>query len=152
MIIFLNQETNYQKSRVAKNIIEYNQKSETKLPPIVAVIADIAVQLSNKKEREEFYTIVRRIVQIGHKRGIHMVLCTQRPSANLVSTDIKAQLTVRLVLRVTDATSSRMIIDATGAQNLQEHCDLIFKSADGKIRAQGYNISTDEVENILANL
>ena len=139
----------------AKNIIEYNQKSDIKLAPIVVVIdefADIADQLSNKKEREEFYTIVRRIVQIGRKRGIHMVLCTQRPSANLVPTDIKAQLTARLALRVTDATSSRMIIDETGAQNLQKHGDLIFKSADGKIRAQGYNISTDEVEDIISKL
>lgn len=139
----------------AKNIIEYNQKSDIKLPPIVIIIdefADIADQLSNKKEREEFYTIVRRIVQIGRKRGIHMVLCTQRPSANLVPTDIKAQLTARLALRVTDATSSRMIIDETGAQNLQKHGDLIFKSADGKIRAQGYNISTDEVDEIVSKL
>ena len=139
----------------AKNIIEYNQKSNIKLPPIVIIIdefADIADQLSNKKEREEFYTVVRRIVQIGRKRGIHMVLCTQRPSANLVPTDIKAQLTGRLALRVTDAISSRMIIDETGAQNLQKHGDLIYKSSDGKIRAQGYNISSDEVEEILLSL
>lgn len=57
-----------------------------------------------------------------------------------------------MALRVTDAISSRMIIDETGAQNLQKHGDLIYKSSDGKIRAQGYNISSDEVEEILLSL
>jgi len=136
------------------NIIEYNRKVEVKdrLAPIVVVIdefADIADQFSKKAEREEFYSVVRRIVQIGRKRGIHMVLCTQRPSANLVPTDIKAQLNARIALRVNDANSSRMILEITGAQNLQKHGDLIYKDGEKLIRAQGYYITIDELNAIL---
>lgn len=139
-----------------KNIIEYNQTHENKLPSIVVIIdefADISDQLQNKKEKEAFFNVVRRIVQIGRKRGIHMVLCTQRPSANLVPGDIKAQLNARLALRVNDSTSSRMILEEMGAQNLQKHGDLIFKSSDSdKIRAQGYYISTELVDSIIASI
>lgn len=139
-----------------KNIIEYNESHKEKLPAIVVVIdefADISDQLQNKKEREAFFNVVRRIVQIGRKRGIHMVLCTQRPSANLVPGDIKAQLNARLALRVNDSTSSRMILEEMGAQNLQKHGDLIFKSGGtDKIRAQGYFISTDKVDEIIESI
>ena len=136
------------------NIIEYNKKVEKndRIAPIVIVIdefADIADQFSKKAEREEFYSVVRRIVQIGRKRGIHMVLCTQRPSANLVPTDIKAQLNARIALRVNDANSSRMILEITGAQNLQKHGDLIYKDGEKLIRAQGYYITIDELNTIL---
>ena len=136
-----------------KNIIEYNESHSVKMPPIVVIIdefADISDQLQNKKERENFFTIVRRIVQIGRKRGIHMILCTQRPSANLVPTDIKGQLNARLALRVNDSISSRMILEEMGAQNLQTHGDLIFKSsAADKTRAQGYFIPTSLVDQIV---
>jgi DNA segregation ATPase FtsK/SpoIIIE-like protein len=137
------------------NIIEYNSRvgKTDKLRPIVIVIdefADIADQLPNKAKREEFYSVVRRIVQIGCKRGVHMVLCTQRPSANLVPTDVKAQLNARIALGVNDANSSRMILEITGAQNLQKHGDLIYKDGDEMIRAQGYLITTDELAKIIS--
>ena len=139
-----------------KNIIEYNETHEEKMPPIVVIIdefADISDQLQNKREKEAFFNVVRRIVQIGRKRGIHMVLCTQRPSANLVPGDIKAQLNARLALRVNDSISSRMIIDEIGAQNLQKHGDLIFKvGGDDRIRAQGYLITTTKVDEIIEKI
>lgn len=132
----------------ARDIIDYNKKNKEKLSPIVVVIdefADLADQLSNKKEREDFYTQVQRIAQTGRSRGIHLVVCTQRPEAKLVPPTTKAQLNGRVALRVNDSISSSMIIGAPDAKNLQKHGDLLYKNGDTFERAQGYFIDTDEL-------
>jgi S-DNA-T family DNA segregation ATPase FtsK/SpoIIIE len=128
------------KARV-ENIQRYNENHKEKLAPLVVIIdefADLTDQLGTKKEKEAFFTPIRQIVQIGRKRGIHLVLCTQRPAADLVPSNIKAQLNARLALRVNDYQSSKMILDETGAQYLQKHGDMIFKDAAGFERLQGY--------------
>ncbi|MFZ3173086.1 MAG: FtsK/SpoIIIE domain-containing protein [Carboxydocellales bacterium] len=141
-------------ARVA-NIIQYNEKFENKLAPMVVVIdefADLADQLEKKKDKDAFFTPVKRIAQIGRKRGIHLVLCTQRPAANLVPTNIKSQLNGRLALRVNDANSSRMILEEMGAQHLQKHGDLIYKNISEVERAQGYYISIEELDEIISQI
>ena len=141
-------------ARVA-NISQYNQKCTPKLAPMIVVIdefADLADQLETKKEKEAFFTPVKRIAQIGRKRGIHLVLCTQRPAANLVPTNIKSQLSGRLALRVNDAISSRMILEESGAQYLQKHGDMIYKNGVETERAQGYFISIDELDQIIEEI
>ncbi len=138
-------------ARVA-NIAQYNQKCTPKLAPMVVVIdefADLADQLETRKEKEAFFTPVKRIAQIGRKRGIHLVLCTQRPAATLVPSNIKSQLSGRLALRVNDANSSRMILEETGAQYLQKHGDMIYKNGAETERAQGYYISIEELDEII---
>lgn len=141
-------------ARVA-NIAQYNQKCTPKLAPMVVVIdefADLADQLETKKEKEAFFTPVKRIAQIGRKRGIHLVLCTQRPAATLVPSNIKSQISGRLALRVNDANSSRMILEEGGAQYLQKHGDMIYKNGAEIERAQGYFISIDELDEIVEGI
>ena len=141
-------------ARVA-NIAQYNQKCTPKLAPMVVVIdefADLADQLETKKEKDAFFTPVKRIAQIGRKRGIHLVLCTQRPAATLVPSNIKSQLSGRLALRVNDANSSRMILEEGGAQYLQKHGDMIYKNGAETERAQGYYISIDELDEIVEGI
>lgn len=138
-------------ARVA-NIIEYNKKSENKLAPIVVVIdefADLADQLETTKEKNAFYKPVQRIAQAGRSRGIHLVICTQRPEAKLVPATTKAQLNGRVALRVNDGISSRMIIESSDAQYLQKHGDMIFKNGDIVERAQGYLIEIEELDKIV---
>ena len=104
-----------------QNIIEYNKVSPKKLAPIVVVIdefADLADQLETKREQSAFYKPVQRIAQAGRSRGIHLVICTQRPEAKLVPSTTKAQLNGRVALRVNDGISSRMIIESPEAQYL----------------------------------
>ncbi len=136
-------------SAMAPNIIEYNKKAEKKLPPIVVIIdefADLADQLSSRQEKEDFFTPVKRIAQIGRKRGIHLVLCTQRPSATLVPSNIKSQLSGRIALRVNDSNSSRMILEDSGdAKFLLKHGDMIFNDSNRRERVQGYYMTTDEL-------
>lgn len=138
-----------------ENIIRYNETHDDKLAPMVVVVdefADLTDQLSSKKDKEDFYKPIRQIAQIGRKRGIHLVLCTQRPSANLLPTDIKAQLGGRVALRVNEATSSRMILDEGGAQDLQKHGDMIYKNGSEIERAQGYLLTSQEVDNFVATI
>lgn len=140
-------------ARVA-NIVEYNKKAEKKLAPIVVVIdefADLADQLETTKEKNAFYKPVRRIAQAGRSRGIHLIICTQRPEAKLVDSTTKAQLNARVALRVNDSMSSRMILgdSESDAQYLQKHGDMIFKFGDTKERAQGYLIEIPELDQIV---
>ncbi len=138
-------------ARVA-NIVEYNKKVTEKLAPIVVVIdefADLADQLDSKKEKDAFYKPVQRIAQAGRSRGIHLVICTQRPEAKLVPSTTKAQLNGRVALRVNDGISSRMIIEEPDAQYLQKHGDMIFRNGDVVERAQGYLIEIDELDKIV---
>ncbi len=141
-------------ARVA-NIAEYNKIASEKLAPIVVVIdefADLADQLESKKEQNAFYKPVQRIAQAGRSRGIHLVICTQRPEAKLVPSTTKAQLNGRVALRVNDGISSRMIIEAPDAQYLQKHGDMIYKNGDVIERAQGYLIDIPELDEIVSNV
>lgn len=138
-------------ARVA-NIIEYNKKATEKLAPIVVVIdefADLADQLETTKEKNAFYKPVQRIAQTGRSRGIHLVICTQRPEAKLVPSTTKAQLNGRVALRVNDGISSRMIIEEPDAQYLQKHGDMIYRNGDVVERAQGYLIEIEELDKIV---
>ncbi len=138
-------------ARVA-NIVEYNKAAKEKLAPIVVVIdefADLADQLETKKEQNAFYKPVQRIAQAGRSRGIHLVICTQRPEAKLVPATTKAQLNGRIALRVNDGISSRMIIEAPDAQYLQKHGDMIYRNGDTVERAQGYLIEIPELDEIV---
>lgn len=138
-------------ARVA-NITEYNKKAAQKLAPIVVVIdefADLADQLETTKEKNAFYKPVQRIAQAGRSRGIHLVICTQRPEAKLVPSTTKAQLNGRVALRVNDGISSRMIIETSDAQYLQKHGDMIYRNGDVIERAQGYLIEIDELDKIV---
>ena len=141
-------------ARVA-NITEYNKIATNKLAPIVVVIdefADLADQLESKKEQNAFYKPVQRIAQTGRSRGIHLVICTQRPEAKLVPSTTKAQLNGRVALRVNDGISSRMIIEAPDAQYLQKHGDMIYKNGDVVERAQGYLIEIPELDEIVQDV
>lgn len=134
------------------NIKKYNEKVERKLEPIVIVIdefADLADQLESKKEKDAFYKPVQRIAQTGRSRGIHLVICTQRPEAKLVPPTTKAQLNGRVALRVNDGISSRMIIESPEAQYLQKHGDMIYKIGDEQKRVQGYLIEIEELDEIV---
>ena len=138
------------------NIIEYNKVSEDKLAPIVVLIdefADLSDQLSTKQEKDAFFAPVKRIAQIGRKRGMHLVLCTQRPSATLVPSNIKSQITGRIALSVNDGNSSRMILEDSGdARYLLKYGDMIYKNVNITERAQGYFISPKEVAELIKEI
>ncbi len=126
-----------------RDIVAYNKTQPKPLIPMVIIVdefADLADQLSlNRKAKTEFYTAIRKVAQAGRSRGIHLVLCTQRPSAQLVPTDIRSLMNCRIAFRVNKREDSQMILDESGAENLQMPGDLLYKDDRGGIRrALGY--------------
>jgi hypothetical protein len=139
-----------------RNISEFNAQNSIPLPPLVLVIdefADLSDQLAgNKAAKQQFHDNIRRIAQLGRKRGVHLVLCTQRPSADLVPTNIRSLLNARVALRVNDSTASRMILEEIGAEQLQSAGDLLFKEQASITRAQSYYVQTGTLEDIVMRL
>jgi hypothetical protein len=139
------------------NIIKYNETAFEKLSPLVVIIdefADLTDQLTTTRDKNNFYAIFKEIAQAGRSKGIHLVLCTQRPSADVVPANITTNLNARLALRVNNANASRMIINDKGAENLLKHGDMLYCPDTGteRIRAQGYFIDVSEIEEIVANI
>jgi S-DNA-T family DNA segregation ATPase FtsK/SpoIIIE len=123
-------------------------RQSAQLAPLIVLIdefADLADQLMLEKSLQRaFYATIRGIAQKGRNKGMHLILCTQRPSADLVPTGIRNLLNGRVALRMNDAQSSRMILDEPGAEHLQRRGDLLFKY-DHLLRLQGYYLSLAEL-------
>lgn len=138
----------------ARDVVSYNARSQTPLAPFVVVVdefADLADQLAGqKKRRDAFYNIIRRIAQLGRNRSVHLVLCTQRPSVDLVPSNIRTLMNSRVALRMNDAIASKMILDEPGAEQLQKHGDLLFKEDNQLMRLQGYYFASDDLTRFLA--
>lgn len=151
----------FMSERVSK-ISLYNQhmreKGMPQLPPVVVLVdefADLADNIDSRDDREVFFRTLRQIAQAGRSRGIHLILCTQRPSAKLLDTNIKAQLPGRVALMVADANSAKMILDTpdSGAERLQGYGDLLFRDSGCVLsRAQGYSLNLDNLSGFVDNV
>ena len=139
----------------ARNITEYNQKNEVKdglyekMPYLVIVLDEVGdLMLKHKKEIEEK---IVRLGQLARAAGIHLVLATQRPSVDIITGTIKANLPSRIAFQVTAPENSKTIIGCGGAENLLGRGDMLFSdqaSPDLK-RIQGAYVSDTEIENVV---
>jgi DNA segregation ATPase FtsK/SpoIIIE-like protein len=111
-----------------KTIEGYNSLSNTdKLPYIVVVIDEYAdLILTNKLVDEK----IQELAQKSRACGIHLIISTQHPKADVVTSVIKACLTTRISFRVADGNASRMILDEGGAEDLSENGDMLIKTAN----------------------
>lgn len=108
----------------ARNIQEYNATAAKKMPYIVVVIdeyGDLIVSGGRKVEKS-----ICRLAQKSRAVGIHLIISTQRPSATIVTGDIKANFPTRVAFRTTTGTDSRIILDQTGAEKLAGKGDMIY--------------------------
>lgn len=129
-----------------RNIIEYNgAKPEETMPYIVIVIDELAdLMVLAAKDVE---TLIVRLAQMARATGIHLVLATQRPSVNVITGLIKANIPARLAFSVTSQIDSRTILDSAGAEKLVGRGDMLFVSPDHSKpqRLQGVNIDEKEI-------
>lgn len=121
-----------------------------KIPHIILIIDELGDLMIGPNKRE----IETRIVQLAQKAraaGVHLILATQRPSVDVVTGLIKANIGTRIAFRTTSATDSRTILDRGGAENLLGNGDLLFLSAEFSIprRMQGVFISEKEIKRIV---
>lgn len=129
-----------------RNIIEYNSsKPEENMPYIVIVIDELAdLMVLAAKDVE---TLIVRLAQMARATGIHLVLATQRPSVNVITGLIKANIPARLAFSVTSQIDSRTILDSAGAEKLVGRGDMLFISPEHSKpqRLQGVNIDEKEI-------
>lgn len=131
---------------------EFNDQSEYKqvpLPLIVVIVDELAdLMMVASKEVED---AIIRLGQKARAAGIHMILATQRPSVDVISGLIKANVPSRVAFAVSSGTDSRTILDENGAEKLLGRGDMLFKPIDENhpVRLQGSFISDDDVERIV---
>lgn len=138
----------------AKDLASYNEKvakssPENMLPYIIIVVDELAdIMAAYGKEVE--WAIVR-LAQMSRAIGIHLVVSTQRPSVEVITGLIKANITSRIALQVASQVDSRTILDMGGADKLLGNGDMLFLAGDvGKPRrVQGVYMSEKEIKNVV---
>jgi len=133
-----------------RNIEEYNASfADNKMPFIVVVIDELAdLMMAASKEIE---ATICRLAQMARATGIHLIIATQRPSVDVITGLIKANIPTRVAYTVATGTDSRTIIDSIGAEDLLGKGDLLYLASNMSkpLRVQGTFISTKEIEKII---
>jgi S-DNA-T family DNA segregation ATPase FtsK/SpoIIIE len=151
-------ESRYQRFQLygVRNIDGYNKEADKRGEPreyfIVVVIdelADLMLVAGGKVEDN-----VQRLAQMARAVGIHMVLATQRPSVDVITGVIKANLPCRVAMQVISGVDSKVILDIMGAETLQGRGDMLYRSAGSQVpeRCQGAYVSEDEINRVVAYL
>ncbi len=142
------------KDCAVSNIQTYNSnlpKGAVKLPRIVVVIDELA-DLMISASRKEIEHDINRIAALARAAGIHLVVATQRPSVDVITGVIKANLLSRIAFLSSSATDSRTILDRSGAENLVGNGDMLYMPSGYKnpVRVQGCFLKNNEINNVLA--
>lgn len=136
-------------NRLIKNQQASMDTGEKPMPYIVGIVdelADLMMVSSNEVEGA-----IIRIAQMGRAAGIHMIIATQRPSVDVITGLIKANVPSRMAFAVSSGTDSRTILDQNGAEKLLGRGDMLFKLVGKKpIRVQGAFISDEDVEKVVS--
>ncbi len=132
----------------SRDIKSFNKSSKEPLPFILIVIDELADLMSTYGREVEAAII--RLAQMARATGIHMIVSTQRPSVEVITGLIKANITTRIALQVASQIDSRTILDSAGAEKLLGHGDLLFVSADKSkpTRIQGSFITEEEIKKV----
>ncbi|HLC44611.1 MAG: hypothetical protein A2722_03725 [Candidatus Doudnabacteria bacterium RIFCSPHIGHO2_01_FULL_50_11] len=133
-----------------RNIQEYNQSAEIPLPFNVIIVDELAQLMSIAKSEVE--TAIVRLAQMARAVGLHLILATQRPSVDVITGLIKANMTTRIAFGVASQVDSRTILDTAGAESLLGRGDMLYQTPDlpKPKRVQSPFISTNELHRILS--
>lgn len=132
-----------------RNIKEYNEKAEVPIPYVVVIIDELADLMMISSSTVEQY--ICRIAQLGRASGIHMIVATQRPSVDVITGLIKANIPSRIAFAVSSQVDSRTILDKVGAEKLLGKGDMLYSPVDASEprRLQGAYVSGEEIEKIV---
>jgi S-DNA-T family DNA segregation ATPase FtsK/SpoIIIE len=135
----------------ARNIVAFNDRfPDEKLVYMVLVIDELADMMMTAAEDVE--RLICRLAQLGRAAGVHIVVATQRPSVDVLTGLIKANLPTRIAFAVSSQIDSRVILDRTGAERLLGRGDALYQAGDemNPRRVQGALVSDEEIELVCA--
>jgi len=132
----------------ARNIEVYNSKQES-IPYIVVIIDELADLMM--VSRDQIETAITRLAQLSRAVGIHLILATQRPSVDVITGVIKANLPARISFKVASKVDSRTVLDMNGADKLLGKGDMLFlRPGESRlIRIQGSLVTDKEIEKMV---
>lgn len=118
-----------------KNLAEFNSGAtvEERMPWWLLVLDEYADLTHEPQAKKEIEQELKRLAQKARAAGIHVIIATQKPSAEVISTNLRSNLPAQLALRVKSGTESRVVLDEAGAENMNGKGDALLK-ADGKLR------------------
>lgn len=136
-----------------RNISEYNEGEEEKLPNIVIVIDELA-DLMMRDLKKDTEAAICRLAQMARAVGMHLIIATQRPSVDVITGVIKANIPTRISFTVTSSVDSRTILDSVGAEDLLGQGDMLFVDANTPKpqRIQGIYLSSKEIEKVIRHI
>ena len=136
-----------------RNVEEFNTNEEEKMPKIVIVIDELA-DLMMRQLKKETEAAICRLAQMARAVGMHLIIATQRPSVDVITGLIKANIPTRISFAVTTAVDSRTILDTTGAEHLLGKGDMLFSNASlaKPKRIQGIYVSSEEIARVTNKL
>lgn len=136
-----------------RNIESYNKAVIVNRLPYYVVIVDEFAALMSLAAKEVEAAVVS-LAQLGRAAGIHLILATQRPSVDVITGLIKANITSRIAFAVASAMDSRTILDSSGAEKLLGKGDMLFMTSDASKlrRIQGAYVTDEEINDVVAFL
>lgn len=137
-----------------KNLEDYNNKAEDgKRQPRILIIIDeyMEMMFEAPKQLDE---VIAHLARAGRDAGVHLILTTQRPSSDVITSKIKSNIPCRASFTVIDWRESKTILDRTGAERLLGSGDMLFSSGDSAIpvHAQASYVSDEEIDSIIAEI
>ena len=125
------------KGRKVRSIADFNDLGEeTFMPWWLVVLDEYADLTSDPDDKSQIERSLKRLAQKARAAGIHVVVATQKPSAEVISTTVRSNLPAQIALRVKTSSDSRIIMDEAGAESLSGKGDAFFKTAKGLVRLQ----------------
>ena len=117
-----------------RSLAEFNAaaKKDDRLPWWLMVLDEYADLTHDSQAKKDIEAELKRLAQKARAAGIHVIIATQKPSAEVISTNLRSNLPAQLALRVKSATESRVVMDEAGAENLNGKGDALLK-ADGRL-------------------
>jgi energy-coupling factor transporter ATP-binding protein EcfA2 len=122
------------RERKTKSLVDFNStaSAQEKLPWWLVVLDEYADLTHDPQAKKDIEQELKRLAQKARAAGIHVIIATQKPSADVISTNLRSNLPAQLSLRVKSGTESRVVLDEAGAENLNGKGDALLKS-DGRL-------------------
>lgn len=130
-----------------RNIQEYNGRVDDGLPYIVVIIDEFSDFIMNSGKEAEDKIV--RITQLARAVGIHMIITTQRPSSDVITGLIKANVPARISFKLPTNNDSRTVLDEKGAENLIGKGDALLRTSTDKVRFQSVYVGLDDIDGLI---